>query len=51
MFNISIREIDYIVAVAECGNITRAADKLYISQPALSQTIKRIEHEMGVQLF
>lgn len=51
MFNISIREIEYIITVAECGNITRAADKLFISQPALSQTIKRIENELGIQLF
>lgn len=51
MFNISIREIEYIITVADCGNITRAADKLFISQPALSQAIKRVEQEIGIQIF
>ncbi|WP_367566148.1 LysR family transcriptional regulator [Lacrimispora sp.] len=42
---------EYIKTVAECGSITKAANKLYISQPALSKYISRLEEELGVQLF
>lgn len=37
--------------VAQTENISRAAEKLHISQPSLSQTVKRLEEELGYQLF
>jgi DNA-binding transcriptional LysR family regulator len=45
------RELQYVVTVAECQNITQAARKLYISQPSLSYSLGQIEKEVGVKLF
>ncbi len=45
------RQFQYIMAIAEYRNITRAADSLYISQSALSHYLKATEAELGVQLF
>lgn len=45
------RQLQYIVAVADCHSITAAAKQLYISQPSLSFAISQIEKEMGAPLF
>lgn len=37
--------------VAKCGGITMASEKLCISQPAVSQAVKQMEHNLGVKLF
>jgi len=46
-----IREMKYIKAISEANNMTQAAENLYISQPALSKTVKRIEYKLGFKLF
>ena len=44
----TLQQLTYLVKVAECGNITDAAEQLYISQPSLSTAIRNLEKEMGV---
>jgi len=45
------RSLKYLLAVAECSSFTRAAESLFVSQPALSQQIKQLEDQIGVQLL
>jgi LysR family cyn operon transcriptional activator len=48
---INEKQIYYLLTVAEERNITAAAQKLYISQPALSRLILDLEHSLGTSLF
>ncbi|MBQ8092837.1 MAG: LysR family transcriptional regulator [Clostridia bacterium] len=43
--------LEYIVAIADEKSITRAAERFYLSHPALSRHLKNIETEMGTPLF
>lgn len=47
----TLQQLSYLVTVAECGNITDAAERLFISQPSLSTAIHNLEKEMGVTAF
>ena len=49
MVNLELYRVFY--TVAKCGSLTRAAEELYISQPAVSQSIKQLESQLGVSLF
>lgn len=46
-----LRQFIYVNMVASCGSFTKAAAKLFISQPALSNYINKVEEELGVKLF
>lgn len=46
-----LKEQKYVCTLADCKNLTKAAEKLYISQPALSMYISNLEKTMGVKLF
>lgn len=47
----NLKEQTYVCALAECGNITKAAERLFISQPALSIYIGNLEKMLGTKLF
>ena len=44
-------ELRQLVAFAECGTLSNAAESLHLSQPALSRNMKKLEEELGIPLF
>jgi DNA-binding transcriptional LysR family regulator len=48
---VDARQLSSFLAVVEHGTVTRAASAVYVSQPALSQTIRALERELGTSLF
>lgn len=49
MVNLELFRVFYVVA--KCGSLTKAAEELFISQPAVSQSIKQLEVQLGMPLF
>ncbi|MFB7981114.1 transcriptional regulator CynR [Streptomyces vinaceus] len=49
--SLELRHLRYLLAVAEHGSFTRAAEELHISQPTLSQQVKQLERTVGAQLL
>ena len=47
----TLQQLKYAVTAAECGTISAAAEKLFISQPSLTAAIRELESEMGVTIF
>jgi len=48
---VKLRDLHVVLAVAEAGSMSRAADRLAISHPVVSKTIGDLEHALGVRLF
>jgi DNA-binding transcriptional LysR family regulator len=47
----TLRDMTYMTVIAEEKSITRAAAKLYLAQPALSQCVQKVEKELGSPVF
>ena len=46
-----IRQLEYFLMVSRVNSFTRAAERLYVSQPAVTNAVKSLEDELGIQLF
>lgn len=47
----TLRQLRYLVTLAECGSFSRAAEQLHMEQPPLSQAIRKLETQFGLRLF
>ena len=45
------KELEYVITIAQERNISKAAERLFISQPVLSRFLQRLEDELGISLF
>lgn len=47
----TLTQLKYVITVAETGSMNEAAKRLFIAQPSLSQSVKELENEIGIELF
>src|SRR5690242_5619901 len=48
---LTVKQLREFLAVADAGSVTRAAEALFVAQPALSLAVRRLEHQLGFALF
>ncbi|HEN8231671.1 TPA: LysR family transcriptional regulator [Streptococcus agalactiae] len=46
-----IQQLQYVIKIVETGSMNEAAKQLYITQPSLSNAVRNLENEMGIQIF
>ena len=46
-----IRDLRYVIALNDCGTLTRAAERLHVSRQAVAKTVRNLEAEAGARLF
>ncbi|MDI7065621.1 LysR family transcriptional regulator, partial [Klebsiella pneumoniae] len=51
MHEVNSRRLGHLIALAEEGSFARAAERVHLSQPALSRSIQALEEEVGMKLF
>lgn len=51
MLNFGLRQLHHFITVAEAGSYREAAERIFIAQPALSVSVRKLEEALGVQLF
>ncbi len=49
--DVGTRLLRYFAAVAAEGSLTRAAERLFVSQPALTKQVRQLENQLGERLF
>ena len=49
--SVDIRQFQYFLAVVDTGSVHRAAEQMYVAQPSVSQSLRRLERELGCELF
>lgn len=47
----TLTQLRYVIAAADTGSMNEAAKKLFISQPSLSQALRELEKEIGIEIF
>ncbi|MGN1480714.1 LysR family transcriptional regulator [Porcipelethomonas sp.] len=47
----TLQQLKYVITIVQCGSITMAAQKLFITQPSLSKAVSDLEKEMGITIF
>ena len=47
----TLQQMQYVIMIADCKSMNKAAKKLYISQPSLSESVRELEEELGLHLF
>ena len=47
----TLQQLRYVIQIAQCGSISTAAQKLFITQPSLSKAVSDLEKEMGITIF
>ena len=47
----TLQQLRYALTIAGCGSMNEAAKRLFLSQPSLSETVKELEQEIGLQSF